>query len=135
MLLLEQDTTRKEQVDKATSQLKFDDKESGSKKYKVEAICNSAVYTNSWKEDIYQAFTTWFWEKAIQKKKNTWEPVLIMLYFCKLISTFYYDYLEKPTTTSANRPRSTNRKTYNQVYSSGLMHKTKAWLTCQNQWY
>ena len=42
MLLLEQNTTKKEQVDKNVTKLEF--KVGNSKKYKVEAIWNSAVY-------------------------------------------------------------------------------------------
>ena len=44
MLLLEQDTTKKEQVDKKITELEFET--SNSKKYKMEAIWNSTVYTN-----------------------------------------------------------------------------------------
>ena len=42
--LLEQDTTRKERVDKTTSRLKFKN-EGNSKKYEVETICESEIYT------------------------------------------------------------------------------------------
>ena len=42
MSLLEQDTTRKGQVDKNATELDVSDNE--SKKYKVEAIYDSAVY-------------------------------------------------------------------------------------------
>ncbi len=41
--LLEQDTTRKGWVDETMSRLKFENKGNG-KKYKVKAICDSAVY-------------------------------------------------------------------------------------------
>ncbi len=46
MSLLEQDTTRKGQVDKALPELEKDVKfeTGGNKKYKVKAIINSAVY-------------------------------------------------------------------------------------------
>lgn len=44
MSLLKQDTTRKRQVDKATSQLKFESNDSNGEEYKVEAICNGMVY-------------------------------------------------------------------------------------------
>ena len=44
MSLLEQDITRKGQVDKKTLQLEFEDDGEGEE-YKVEAICDSAVYT------------------------------------------------------------------------------------------
>ena len=42
MLLLEQDTTRKRWIDKNATELDADNDEGGE--YKVEAICDSAVY-------------------------------------------------------------------------------------------
>ncbi len=43
MSLLEQDTTKKGQVDETTSRLEF--KNNGdSKEYEIKAICNSAIY-------------------------------------------------------------------------------------------
>ena len=47
--LLEQDTTRKEQVDKNVTKLEFD--AGDSKEYKMEAIRDSAVYTMELKLD------------------------------------------------------------------------------------
>ncbi len=47
MLLLEQDTTRKEQVDNkalSESEKKLEFETRGNKEYKVKAIINSAVY-------------------------------------------------------------------------------------------
>ena len=44
MSLLKQDTTRKKLVDKNNT-TKLDAKNDKSKKYKVEEICNSVVYT------------------------------------------------------------------------------------------
>ena len=44
VLLLEQDTTRKEQVDKRVKELEFE--AGNSKKYKVETIWDRAVYAN-----------------------------------------------------------------------------------------
>ena len=44
MSLLEQDNTRKRQVDKKTLQLEFEDDGEGDE-YEVEVICDSAVYT------------------------------------------------------------------------------------------
>ena len=42
--LLEKNTTKKGQADKVTSQIELD--KSDSEKYKVEAICDNAFYTN-----------------------------------------------------------------------------------------
>ena len=44
MSLLEQDTTRKEQVDEEVGQMEFDADDNESGEYKVEAIRDSAVY-------------------------------------------------------------------------------------------
>ncbi len=44
MSLLEQDTTKKGQLDQATSQLEFEGNSGDGEEYEVEAICNSAVY-------------------------------------------------------------------------------------------
>ena len=44
MLLLEQDTTRKEQIDKNATKLAKLDAGKDNSMYKVKAICNSAVY-------------------------------------------------------------------------------------------
>ena len=44
MSLLEQDTTRKKQVDKRVKELELE--AGNSKEYNVEAICNNAIYAN-----------------------------------------------------------------------------------------
>ena len=50
MLLLEQDITRKGQVDENMTKLDIGNDE--SKKYKVEAICDSVVYAKKSKSDL-----------------------------------------------------------------------------------
>ena len=52
MSLLKQNTTRKGQVDKIMSRLEFENDDNG-KVYKIEAICNSAVYANANKSKCY----------------------------------------------------------------------------------
>ena len=49
--LLEQDTTRKEWVDKKVKQIEFDVGDNDSREYKVEAIWDSAVYAKDSKSD------------------------------------------------------------------------------------
>ncbi len=95
--LLDQDTTKKGQVDETTSRLKFENEGDGEE-YEVEAICDSAVYPKKSDSghhlpDLYY-LVSW---KAYYEEKNTWEPALTMLHFCKLISTFRRDHPEKPT--------------------------------------
>ncbi len=83
-----------------TSRLEFENEGDG-KEYKVEAICDSAVYAKE-SEHVYHLPSLYYlisW-KGYPKEENTWEPVLAMLHFCKLISTFYHDYPEKLTATS-----------------------------------
>lgn len=50
MLLLKQDITKKEQVDKITSQLEFKSNADGEE-YKVEAIKNSKIYAKESESD------------------------------------------------------------------------------------
>ena len=100
MSLLEQDTIRKERVDEKTvEQLEF---EAGgnNKEYKMEGICNSAVYAKESKAghllDLYY-LVSW---KGYPKDENTLEPALAMQHLWKLVSTFHKDYPNKPTATS-----------------------------------
>ncbi len=69
------------------------------KKYKVKVICDSAVYVRE-SESYLPGFYYLVSQKGYLKEENTWEPALAVLYFCKLISTFYCDHPEKPTTIS-----------------------------------
>ena len=87
--LLEQDTTKKGQVDKKTAeQLEFeaggDDKE-----YKVEGICNSAIYTRKSEAGHLPGLYYLVSWKRYLKDKNTREFILVVQYHRKLGSTFY----------------------------------------------
>ncbi len=97
MSLLEQDTTRKGQVDKTTSRLEFENEGDGEE-YKVRAIRDSAVYAKK-SDSVYYlpAFYYLVSWKDYPKEENTWEPTSAMLHFCQLISTFYCDHPKKPT--------------------------------------
>ncbi len=99
MLLLDQDTTKNRQVDKTTSRLEFEIDGNG-KKYEVEEICNSTVYTKESDSGHHLPGLYYLplW-KDYPEKENTWEPALAMLYFCKLISTFHRNHPEKSTAT------------------------------------
>ena len=72
MLLLEQDATKKEQIDKKVTKLEF--KAGNSKKYKVEAIWDSAVYANKTKGQLPGLYYLVSWKKYL-KKENTWKPL------------------------------------------------------------
>ncbi len=95
MSLLEQDTIRKKRVEIA---IELD--ESDSKEYEVNAICNNAIYAKKLDSSHHLPCLYYLvsWKSYLVEEK-TWELVSVVLYFCKLISTFYCDYPEKPTAT------------------------------------
>ena len=97
ILLLEQDTTRKERVDKKVTELDFE--AGNNKEYKVEAIWDSAVYAKESKSHLPGLYYLVIW-KDYPEKENIWEPVLAVQYLGKLITSFYKDHPEKPTATS-----------------------------------
>ena len=55
MSLLKYDTTKKERVDKTTTQLKFEANNNG-KKYKVIEICDSVVYAKKSKGQLLDLY-------------------------------------------------------------------------------
>ena len=68
--LLEQDTTRKERVDKKITQLEFE--AGNSKEYKMEAIQDIAVYANKAKGYLPGLYYLVIW-KRYTKEENTWK--------------------------------------------------------------
>ena len=68
--LLEQDTIRKERVEKVSELNAGDD----SKEYKVEAIWDSAVYARELEGYLPGLYYLVAW-KGYPKEENTWEPV------------------------------------------------------------
>ncbi len=70
-----------------------------SKKYKVKAFCNITTYVKELEGHLPGLYYLVSW-KGYPKEENTWKPALAVLPFCKLISTYYRDYFDKPTTTS-----------------------------------
>ena len=73
MSLLEQDTTRKEWVDKNVTELDASDDEGGE--YKVEAIRNRAVYARESAGYLPKLYYLVSW-KGYLKEENTWESAL-----------------------------------------------------------
>ncbi len=96
--LLEQDTTKKEQVDKTTFRLEFKSDGDGEE-YKVEAIRNSTVYMTESEGHLPGFYYLVSW-KGYPKEENTWELTSMVLHLRKLISIFHRDHLNKPTVTS-----------------------------------
>ncbi len=95
MSLLEQDITRKGQVE-TVIQLE----EGDSKKYNVKAIRNSEIYIKESDSDhLLSLYYLVSW-KVYPEEENIWEPALALLHLCKLISTFYRDHPERPIAIS-----------------------------------
>ncbi len=94
MSLLEQDTTRKKQVEIA---IELD--ESNSKEYKVEAICNSAMYASKLEGHLLNLYYLILW-KGYLEEKNTLELILAIQHLRKLVTIFYCDHLDKPIAIS-----------------------------------
>ena len=66
MLLLEQDITKKGQVDKTT--IKLD--EGDSKEYKVKAICDSAFYASKLEGHLSGLYYLLLWKCYLEKKST-----------------------------------------------------------------
>ena len=98
MSLLEQDTTRKEWMDKKVRQIEFD--AGDNEEYKVEAIWDSAVYARELKSGYLPGLYYLISWKRYLKEKNTWEPASAVQHLRKLTSSFYNNHLDKPTVTS-----------------------------------
>ena len=98
VLLLEQDTIKKERVNEKV--LKLDAGNKDSKEYEVEAIWDSAVYTNELKSGHLPGLYYLVAWKGYSKEKNTWKPLSAVQHLKKLINSFHKDHPEKPTATS-----------------------------------
>ena len=97
ILLLKQNTIRKNWVDKKISELDVSNKD--SKEYKLEAIWDSTVYAKKSKSHLSGLYYLVTW-KDYPKKENTWEPLLDVQHLKKLISSFHKSYSKKPSATS-----------------------------------
>ena len=99
VLLLEQDTTKRERVDKWVMKLELE--AGNSKEYKIEAIWDSAVYVSKlWSGQLpglYYLVTC----KEYPKEKNTWEPLSAVHQLKTLINSFYKNQPEKSAATSS----------------------------------
>ena len=110
--LLEQNITKKGWVDKKTvEQLEF---EAGgiNKEYKVEGICESAIYASELEGgNLPSLYYLAFW-KNYPKDESTWEPASAMQHLQKLVSTFYKNHTDKPTAISPPIDGPTNGQVY-----------------------
>ena len=98
--LLEQDITKKGQIDEKTAkQLEF---EAGgnNKKYEVQGICDSAVYARELEASHVTGFYYLVSWKGYSEDENTWESASGVQQHRKLVSTFHKNLLDKLKATS-----------------------------------
>ena len=98
--LLEQDTTRKGQVDEEVRQIEFNTGDDESGEYKVKAIWDSAGYARESKSGPLLGLYYLVSWKRYPKEENIWEPASVIQHLKKLISSFHKEHLDKPTATS-----------------------------------
>ena len=100
--LLEQDNTRKGQVDEKIRQMEINAGNNDSREYEMEKIWDSTVYTRKSESGhlpgLYYLIS---WKKYLEEE-NTWEPASVVEHLRKLISSFHKDYPDKPTATSSS---------------------------------
>ena len=71
-----------------------------NEKYKVEGICDSAVYARALKLGHLLGVHYPVSSKGYHKDESTWKPASAIQHFWKLVSNFYKDHLNKQTATS-----------------------------------
>lgn len=96
MLLLEQNTIKKEQVHEFLK-LKLNARK--DRKYKIEAIRDSAIYNKVVECQLPELYHLVF-SKYYLDDKSTWDPVFAVFHLQKMISIFYKNHSKKPTATS-----------------------------------
>ena len=100
MSLLKQDTTKKRRVDKKVRQIEFDTGDNESGEYKVEAIWNSTIYARESELGYLLGLSYLVLWKRYLEEENIWESALAVQHLGKLMSLFYNNHSDKPTTTS-----------------------------------
>ena len=70
------------------------------KEYEVKAIQESAVYAKEGDGNLLGLYYLVAW-KGYPEEENIWKPSSAVMHLRKMVSTFYKDHPEKPTTTTA----------------------------------
>ena len=94
--LLEQNTTRKGQMNELFPKPEPEFDAGNNKKYEVEAIIDSAVYAKKAKKHLSGLYYLVL-RKGYPEEESTCELSSAVIHLRKMISTFYKDYLKKPT--------------------------------------
>ena len=96
--LLEQNTTRKRQLDENARQLDFE--VGNDEEYKVEGIRDSAVYAKESEAGHPPGLYYLVSRKGYPKEESTWLLALAVQHLRKLIGIFHKDNPDKPTAIS-----------------------------------
>ena len=96
--LLEQDSTRKERVDKWVTELELE--AGNSQEYELKVIWDSAVYANKSESGQLPGLYYLVVWKRYPKEENTWDPSSTIQHLKKLINSFYKDHPENPMAIS-----------------------------------
>ena len=98
--LLEQDTTKKGQVNDTQLDFEFEAGDDKDKEYEVDGIRDSAVYAKESAGQLPGLYYLISW-KSYPEEENTWEPASAIQHLRRLVTTYHKDNPEKPTATSA----------------------------------
>ena len=96
--LLEQNTTKKRQVNNIL--LDFEFEAGNNEEYKGDGIQDSVVYTKESATGQLPRFYFLILWKSYPEEENTWEPVLAILHLLRLTNAYHKNNLERPTATS-----------------------------------
>ena len=84
---------------KIAKQLEFKTK-GNKKKYKVEGICDNAVYAKKLEAGYLSGLYYLVSRESNLEDENTWKHILVVQHLRKLVNTFYKDHFNKPTIIS-----------------------------------
>ena len=96
MSLLEQDNTKKGQINELFLEPEPEFDAGDNKEYKIEAIIDSAVYTKEAEGHLPGLYYLVSW-KSYPEEESIWKPSSAVIHLRKMISIFHKDHLKKPT--------------------------------------